>query len=190
MMEEDSGMNPPDLRPGEWVVWNGLPYRGFLVRKINYQEFRFLIILGLAWLFSIYLILSQSLKYAHEHPMPIGSFLDRECVLLLCASLSFSPPLPYHFREDIRDFRKRKKTRYFLTEERIIAVWGPGEQDRRSENIHGICDVKLDRHSGGRGTVTVGGVALEGIEDADIVCNKIAALREARESRTGFEDRR
>lgn len=128
------------LEPNERLLWSGAPRTGIRFRAQD----AFLIPFSLLWCgFAIFWTLT-----ATSHGAPL--FFTLWGLMFVCIGLFFV------FGRFIADAKKRGKTFYGVTPDRVLILSGLFSPELRSLNLRAIPEIALSFHADGSGTISFG----------------------------------
>jgi hypothetical protein len=135
-----------NLDPGERLLWSGQPRGGIRLRGQD----AFLIPFSLLWGGFAVFWEYMALTHASKAPGPIGVVFPLFGLPFVVIGLYMV------FGRFFADARRRARTFYGVTSERIIIVSGLFFQQTKSLHLRTLTDVSLTQRSDGSGTITFG----------------------------------
>jgi hypothetical protein len=147
MSEQSESIISAEIEPGEVLIWSGKPQRGILFRSIDILMVPFSVFWCVFAIIWEYTAISSALKQGAGPTAFILPLLGIPFVLLA---------LYFVFGRFIMDARRREKTRYGVTDRRVIIVSGLFGKRVKSLNLGTLTDVSLSERPDGKGTISFG----------------------------------
>lgn len=149
MWEKPESIIQAELEDSEQLLWAGQPKQGVTLRGSD----AFMIPISLMWGgFAIFWeVLALSIFFSAEETPPLGA------IIFPLFGLPFVVVGLYMiFGRFIVDSKRRRKTFYGLTDQRIIVISGLFSRKIKSMNLRTLSDISLSEKSDRTGTITFG----------------------------------
>lgn len=135
-----------ELGPGERMLWAGMPQQGIVFRGSDV----FMIPFSLLWGgFAIFWEI-MALQIPSKEPGPIGVIFPLFGIPFVLIGLYMIVGRFFY------DSKKRTKTFYGLTDQRVVIVSGIFNKDVKSLSLKAMSDVSLSEKQNGSGTIVFG----------------------------------